>query len=234
MCGRYTMVNLKSFVADLPWASLFGDEEVVPRYNVAPTQPVPIIANREGEYAGRVEMAHWGLIPSWAKDMSIGSKMINARSETLAEKPSFRGALKRRRCIIPVDGFYEWQSPPGAPGGRGAAGKQPMYIRMRDHKPFAFAGLWEFWRDPRNEANEIVSCTVITTEPNELMAAIHNRMPVILPRERYLEWLAPGEQSPEKLSHLLVPMDADLMEAYPVGRGVNNPRNEDPENIVRL
>ena len=171
----------------------------------------------------KLDFFTWGLVPFWAKDPSIGSRMINARSETLAEKPSFKNAFKRRRCLILADGFYEWQKIPGEKS------KIPTYIHLKDHKPFAFAGLWEEWNSP--DGSQILSATIITTRPNELMAPIHNRMPVILPESAYEQWLALGEADTQKLSPLLHPFDADLMLAYPVSQMVNNPRNNSPNNI---
>lgn len=222
MCGRYTLVNLKSFVDDLPWASLFPGAEALPaRYNIAPTQNVPILANR-GD--GRLELARWGLVPSWAKDPAIGNRMINARAETVAEKPSFRSALRKRRCLVPADGFFEWKTLPDEKR------KQPYYIRLKSAKPFAFAGLWEAWR-PADATDEwIVSFTLLTTTPNPLMADIHNRMPVILPRERYETWLTPVDTL--GLEALLLPYPADEMEAYPVTPAVGNPRHDSPDNIL--
>jgi putative SOS response-associated peptidase YedK len=175
---------------------------------------------------------HWGLIPSWAKDVSIGNRMINARAETLAEKPAFRNALKRRRCLIPADGFYEWK--------KFADGKkQPMYIRMRDRRPFAFAGLWGVWRDKTGAGGEIPSCTIITTEPNTLMNSIHNRMPAIIRAEDYRQWLAPNERPTDELAAMLKPYPEAEMEAFPVSKMVNSPANEsakciDPETESEL
>lgn len=167
----------------------------------------------------KLEMLHWGLIPSWAKDPEVGNKMINARAETVAEKPSYRKAFKERRCLILADGFYEWQ--------KTDSGKQPFYIRMEDESPFAFAGLWESWQNGR----EIRSCTIITTSPNEVAAQVHNRMPVILHPEDYEMWLDPDFDEREPLTTLLKPFPAEAMEAYPVSRKVNRPANNDPEVI---
>jgi len=169
----------------------------------------------------RLDFFVWGLIPSWAKDPSIGNRMINARAETLLEKPSFRNAFRRRRCLILADGFYEWRKEPG--------GKTPIFIQMEDGKPFAFAGLWELWRAP--DSSEVLSCTIITTEPNDLMASIHNRMPVILPERAYSRWLESGEVDPGPLVELLKPYEASPIRAYPVSPLVNNPKNDLPELI---
>jgi putative SOS response-associated peptidase YedK len=171
----------------------------------------------------KMEFMLWGLIPGWAKDTAIGNKMINARAETLAEKPSFKHAYKRRRCLILADGFYEWQTIPGAKV------KQPMFIHLTDRKPFTLAGLWEAWH-PGDE--NIISCTIITTEPNEMMAQIHNRMPVILPPSAWEEWLDPAEQPPAALEHLLTAYPASEMTAYPVSTLVNSPANDVAECIA--
>lgn len=220
MCGRFSLtVNPEGVQAAFPGFSL--PSQLAPRYNIAPTQPVAVIPN-EGKQ--RIEYFYWGLIPSWAKDPGIGSKMINARAETLAEKPAFRAAYKRRRCLILADGFFEWR--------KDAGGKTPMYIHMASGEPFAFAGLWEVWHSP--DGSEIPSCTIITTEPNELIASIHNRMPVILPRDAFTEWLDPAERPASALQDLLRPFPGDQMEAYPVSTVVNNPRHDAPECIERV
>ena len=162
MCGRFTLtVDTAQLQEAFPGVDM--GQGVQPRFNIAPTQPVAVIANNHPD---RLEHFVWGLIPSWAKDPEIGSRMINARADTIAEKPSFRNAFKRRRCLIPATGFYEWRVIPGQKS------KQPMYIQMEDQKPFAFAGLWELWNSP--EGSQILSCTIITTEPNKLMSSIHN------------------------------------------------------------
>jgi putative SOS response-associated peptidase YedK len=163
-------------------------------------------------------MLRWGLIPSWADDPEIGSRMINARSETVAEKPSFRRAFKERRCLIPANGFYEWRKENG--------GKQPYYFRMKDGRPFAFAGLWESW--DRHGGGEIQSCTILTTDANDLVSEIHHRMPVILPQEDYELWLDSTLREPDQLLPLLAPYPTNDMEAYPVSRRVNNPSNNEP------
>lgn len=222
MCGRFTLTldpgDLQQAFPDIQFP---GDW--TPRFNIAPTQPVAVIANQA---AHRVDFFTWGLIPSWAKDPEIGSRLINARAETLAEKPSFRSAYRRRRCLILADGFYEWQEIPGAKG------KQPMFIHLKDRSPFAFAGLWELWHAP--DASTIYSCTIITTQPNELMQPIHNRMPVILPPAAYAAWLDPAERQPDSLSPLLAPYPAGAMAAYPVSRQVNSPANDSPACIEPL
>jgi putative SOS response-associated peptidase YedK len=195
----------------------------MPHYNIAPSQSVAVVANN-GQ--SKVELFRWGLIPSWAKDAAIGNRMINARAESLAEKPSFRAAYKRRRCLILADGFYEWRQE------LGGKVKTPMYIRLKSSQPFAFAGLWETWQPP--DAEPVLSCTIITTAPNALMEKIHNRMPVILKAEAHAQWLDPAEQTPDKLDKLLKPYPASQMVAYPVSRLVNDPKNDKPECIVPM
>ena len=213
MCGRYT---LKTPIKDL--AEGFEIEEypssITPSYNIAPTQEVAAVI--EEDENRKLEMLRWGLIPSWAKDPAIGNKMINARAETVSEKPSFRKAFKVRRCLILADGFYEWQKIDN--------GKQPYHIKMKDDSPFAFAGLWEIWKN----GEEIRSCTIVTTEANDLMHEIHHRMPVILHPEDYELWLDPDFDEKEPLTSLLKPYPADAMEAYPVSRRVNTPSNNEP------
>jgi putative SOS response-associated peptidase YedK len=217
MCGRYT---LKTPVERL--AEEFGFEassaELPPNYNVAPTQQVAAVLEEGGER--RLEMLRWGLIPSWADDPGIGSRMINARAETAPEKPSFRRAFRGQRCLIPADGFYEWKRTNGS--------KQPYYIHMKEERPFAFAGLWESWKE--DGGPEIRSCAILTTEPNELLAGIHDRMPVILPGGSYDVWLDP-EAERDELYGLLASYPEDEMEAYPVSRFVNSPQNNDPRCI---
>lgn len=214
MCGRYTLSKLEQLLRQFP-GILELPAELVGRFNIAPTQAVPVVADASPD---RLQFMHWGLVPSWAKDPSIGSRMINARSETVAEKPAFRAALKRRRCLIPADGFYEWRKQ--ADGKT----KTPMYIRLKTGEPFAFAGLWETWHDPAG--GELVSCTVLTTSPNALMESIHDRMPVILPSDAYAAWLS-REENVDAVTPLLRPYPADEMEAYAVSRRVNSPRNDD-------
>ncbi len=221
MCGRFTLRAPASVVAEQ--FSLFEVEPFTPRFNVAPTQTVAAvrIAPEGGNMQRELVWLRWGLIPSWAKDPAIGNRMINARSETAAEKPSFRTAMRRRRCLIAADGFYEWQRT----GGR----KQPYFIRMKDDRPFAFAGLWESWTSP--DGSEVFSCTILTTGPNELMRPIHDRMPVILAREDYDRWLDPAVERGEAVKPLLQPFPPGLMEAVPIGTYVNRPTNEGPECI---
>jgi len=217
MCGRYTQTKAGEAIART--FRLSQPPAPNPRYNIAPTQPVSAIAqtNQDREY----RIFQWGLIPSWAKDPAIGNRMINARAETAAEKPSFRTAFKRRRCLVIADGFYEWK--------REGKQKQPYYIQMADQSLFGMAGLWEVWES--GDGSYIESCTILTTEPNALMQPIHNRMPVILSPQDYDHWLDPSQQRREALQPLLCAYDADAMQARPVSKTVNNPRNESPECI---
>ncbi|MDH3944981.1 MAG: SOS response-associated peptidase, partial [Anaerolineae bacterium] len=171
-----------------------------------------------------LDLFTWGLVPSWSKDPKMGSRMINARAETLAEKPSFRAAYKRRRCLILADGFYEWVKKPGHKT------KTPHYIQLTSGQPFAFAGLWEYWQG--DDGSEIKSCTIITTEPNSLIGKLHNRMPVILPPETYDLWLDPGEASREQLDPLLKAYPSEEMKHHPISTLVNSPANDVPEVIL--
>jgi putative SOS response-associated peptidase YedK len=219
MCGRFTLwVQFGDLLKAFP--DFEFPEALPPRYNIAPTQQVAAVPN-DGQM--QVRFFHWGLVPFWAKDVAIGSRMINARAETVAEKPAFRAPYRRRRCLILADGFYEWRT------DAGSRTKTPVYIRMASGEPFAFAGLWEIWRP---DESPVYSCTIITTEPNELVAPIHNRMPVILPRTAYDLWLDPAEQEPGAFQELLGPYPADEMLAYPVSRTVNSPANDNPTCIV--
>ena len=212
MCGRYTLKSGGQQVAEAFGLAEFPDLQE--RYNIAPTQPVPVVLDNDK----RLETMHWGLIPSWADDPSIGIRMINARAETVSEKPSYRSAFKRRRCLVVADGFYEWKKTDD--------GKQPYYLRLTDGSPFGFAGLWETWNVEGGE--EIRSCTIITTEPNEISAEVHNRMPVILPPELYDAWLDPDNDDREELLTMLAPYPAEEMEAYPISRRVSSPANDGP------
>ena len=221
MCGRYTQSKSAEMIAKA--FQIDNVSDIKPRYNIAPTQSVLTVlqpsasANRQGK------MLHWGLIPSWAKDRKMGSKLINARAETVAEKPAFRSAFRKRRCLVVADGFYEWQQQ------ENKKQKQPFYFRLSDGEPFAFAGLWEHWQDATGE--EIESCTVLTTEANDLMRPIHNRMPVILEPKNYDLWLDAEATKPELLQPLLHPYPTEEMTAYPVSTVVNKPVNDSAECI---
>lgn len=217
MCGRFTLtVSPETVQTSFNLTSV--PEILSPRYNVAPSQSIAVITN---ENVSSLDFYRWGLVPSWAKDASMGNKMINARGETVHEKPAFRSAFRRRRCLILADGFYEWQKQNTV--------KVPMYIHVEEHRPFAFAGLWEIWR---GEGGEVIrSCTILTTTPNSLMASIHERMPVILSLEDYDTWLAPDEQPIDRLMKLVKPYDPAKMAAYPVSKLVNKPSYDSPELI---
>ncbi|MFH7027244.1 MAG: SOS response-associated peptidase [Heteroscytonema crispum UTEX LB 1556] len=218
MCGRFTLSQPEAL------AQTFGVEKVadlVAQYNIAPTQMVAAVLPNSKSLSRQFQQLRWGLIPSWAKDPSMGAKLINARAETVAEKRSFRSAFKRRRCLIVADGFYEWQHQEKK--------KQPFYIRLQDGQPFGFAGLWEQWKSPSGE--EIDSCTIVTTEANELMRSLHDRMPVILNPQDYDLWLNPEVQDSEALQKLLRPYAASAMTAYPVSTKVNNPRHNSSDCI---
>lgn len=220
MCGRYTQTQSGEAIAAA--FQLADVPAPPPRYNVAPTQPVSAIAQPGPTRQFRI--FQWGLVPSWSKDPTIGNRMFNARAETVAEKPSFRAPFKRRRCLILADGFYEWL--------RDGKKKQPIYIQMIDQALFGLAGIWEAWSGA--DGSYLETCTILTTEPNELMAPIHNRMPVIIHPEDYALWLAPEVQTKAPLMHLLRPYEAEAMQAYPVSTFVNNARNESPECIEPL
>jgi putative SOS response-associated peptidase YedK len=220
MCGRFTLTVNPEEVQET-FNSYSFPQTFAPRFNIAPTQPVLAIPNDDQNTA---DFFVWGLIPMWAKDPSIGNRLINARAETLEEKPAFRGSLKYKRCLILADGFYEWKS------AEGKKLKTPYFIHMKDRKPFAFAGLWDSWNSP--DGSLVKSCTIITTEPNELTGIIHNRMPVILHPRDYAKWLDPSPQTPDQLKPLLKPFPADLMNAYPVSPLVNTPANDIPQLVV--
>jgi putative SOS response-associated peptidase YedK len=222
MCGRFTLTvdpaELKEAFGNFIFPAQFA-----PRFNIAPTQPVLAIPN---DAKNKADFFSWGLIPSWSKDPTIANKLINARGETIAEKPSFRGSFKYKRCLIPADGFYEWKAQ------RGEKTKIPYFIHMKDLLPFALAGLWDEWHSP--DGGTLRTCTIITTEPNELMSTLHNRMPVILDAKDYDQWLDPAPQTPENLLPLIKPFPADGMSAYPVSTLVNKPGNDRPECVVPL
>ncbi len=202
MCGRYSLTKLEQILRQFPFVKVLPQGEA--RHNIAPTQPVLAITNH---HADRADFLHWGLVPSWAKGPEIGRRLINARAETLAEKPAFRTSLRRRRCLVPADGFYEWRREPDGT-------KTPMHIHLKSGGLFAFAGLWDVWHSA--DGSELTSCTLITGTPNEVVKPIHDRMVVIVPPERYQEWLAPEERAPDELAPLLTPYPASEMEAYPV------------------
>jgi putative SOS response-associated peptidase YedK len=220
MCGRYTIVKGDRIVQVIPNVTMPANLRMVGRYNVAPGQWVPAVTND----CSQLQLLRWGLIPSWARDESIGFKTINARSETLAQKPAFRQAFTRRRCLIPADGFYEWRAGPGRKA------KTPMYIRLRQGDLFAFAGLWDRWISP--DGTEIKSLTIITTPPNDLLKPIHNRMPAIIPPEGYADWLRPEEINVDDAQKWLAPFPAESMEAFAVRPLVNSVNNEGSDLIA--
>jgi putative SOS response-associated peptidase YedK len=219
MCGRYSLTTPVEALRQL--FAFEGSPNLRPRYNVAPSQAVPIVRLRGGETTREIAQVRWGLVPGWAKDLSISAKLINARGETVAEKPSFRAAFRSRRCLIPADGFYEWRRQNGA--------KQPYRIARQDGGLFTFAGLWERWSSPGGETVE--SCAIITTEANARLAPIHPRMPVVLDPVAYETWLDPQSER-EALHALLVPAPEEALTAYAVSTRVNNVRNDDAECIA--
>ena len=220
MCGRYTQtkgpydirlqLNIDEFL-----------REITPRYNISPGQRAPVIVN-DGRVALR--LMQWGLVPSWAKDPAIGNRMINARAETLTEKPSFKRLVGKRRCLVLTDGFYEWR--------REGKRKVPMRFVLKSREPFGFAGLWDSWRKP--DGNELQSYTIITTQANELLKPIHGRMPVILDKPAQMAWLDPDVTEPKIVTALLQPFPSELMEGYDVSTLVNSPANDRPECIEAL
>ena len=221
MCGRFTLFQPPEVLAEVfqlaevpPWE---------PQYNIAPSQLVPTVLTSPEQSNQRFQLLRWGLIPSWAKDPKMGARLINARAETVTEKPSFRAAFRRRRCLLLADGFYEWQ--------RQERKKQPFYFRLQNGEPFAFAGLRERWEAPDGEVIE--SCTILTTTASQLMSPIHDRMPVILAPKDYDLWLDPAVQKPELLQQLLRPY-SEAMTAYPVSTKVNNPANNSLECVTEI
>ncbi|KJR48057.1 Gifsy-2 prophage protein [Desulfosporosinus sp. I2] len=217
MCGRFTIIDIEDI------RERFNTEPISlkPSYNVAPTQDVPVIIN---DGSNHLDMFRWGLIPFWAKDSSIGNKLINARAETLDEKPSFKHCLQRKRCLVVADGFYEWK--------KEGSGKRPHRITLKNKELFGFAGLWDTWKQPTGDI--INSCSIITTTPNDLMAPIHHRMPVILPREVEHVWLDQGVTDSSFLKSLLIPYPSDLMMAYEVSKLVNSPKNNGTECLASV
>jgi putative SOS response-associated peptidase YedK len=223
MCGRYTLTTEENRLERRHGVIVrFDGNRFLPRYNIAPTQLAPVaLVSEEG-----LEVANlrWGLIPFWAKDAKIGNSLINARSETVAEKPAFRAAFKKRRCLVFTDGFYEWRKMP--------TGKIPVWITRKDKMHFYFAGLWEHWKNPEGE--EVRTFTILTTTPNELLASVHDRMPVILDEKDHELWLDPKVNGKEALTPLLRPYPSDEMEFFSVSTLVNSPRNNDPKCIERV
>ena len=218
MCGRYKLSQRKQVVEE--YFDCVSDEpDWSPRYNIAPTQPIPVIRQNPKETVRELSLLRWGLIPSWAKAPSVAAKMINARSETAATKPAFRDALKFRRCLIPADGFYEW--------ARTGKAKQPYCFEVNDGQLFVFAGIWDRWRDAGGSMVE--TCSILTTTPNAVTSPVHDRMPVILDPDSYNRWLAPGARDVAAVSDLLKPCDARRMRCYPVSTRINHVANDDEE-----
>lgn len=227
MCGRFALTSPEQLLGAPGLDGLLDGGQLAalqlaPRYNIAPSQPVLALRNSDPPAPA---LLRWGLVPSWADDEKIGYRMINARAETVASKPAYRRAFRARRCLILADGFYEWQA-----AGKGQR-KQPFFIRRADRQPFAFAGLWERWKRGADE-EPLRSCTIVTCPPNAVLAPIHDRMPVILPPERYREWLDPAPRQDAALGALLVPCAPEVLEAYPVSTLVNAPAVDRPECIL--
>jgi len=218
MCGRYRLTAKECYLRD--HFGLDGEVSWQPRWNIAPRQQVPVVRQDRKEPKRTFALLRWGLIPFWAKDASIGFKTINAMSETAADKPAFRDAMRQRRCLIPADGFYEWRK-------AGTKEKQPYSFAMIDNSTFAFAGLWERWRNPAGEFIE--TCTILTTKPNSLVSDVHDRMPVIVSPDDYELWLDPGFADVAALADCLQPFDPRLMKKYPVSTPVNRADNDDEE-----
>ena len=222
MCGRFVLVSPFTLIAER-FRIRDGNGDLKPRYNIAPGQDILAVVFEEG--TRRLSRFRWGLIPSWADGPSTGNRMINARAETVAEKPSFRSAFNKRRCLIVADGFYEWR--------RQGKRKSPVYVSMKFQKPFGFAGLYEIWHSP--EGREIRSCTIITTEANDLLRPVHDRMPVIMHKENEDDWLVdPAVHDKDRLLALLRPYPAGEMKVYDVSPRVNTPANDSPDNIKPL
>ncbi len=225
MCGRYSLTTPADTLAK--HFQLTKSPSLSPRFNIAPSQPIAVVRISAPRHERECVQVRWGLIPSWAKDPGIGNKMINARAETVAEKLAFRGALARSRCLVPADGYYEWQRE-----GRMGQRKQPFYIRLRNGHPFAFAGLWERWAGP--DGTIVESCAILTTEPNESLKDIHERMPVILAQADYDQWLDPAIRQAQLLQPLLRPYPPEGMTAYAVSLRVNDPSHDDATCIEPL
>lgn len=224
MCGRFTLIAEPDKLKEIFDISDTSNCQWEARYNIAPTQNIATVLYNSENEKRECRSLRWGLIPSWSKDSKMAARTINARAETLAEKPSFRSAFKRRRCLIIADGFYEWK--------KVETKKQPYYFQLEDKQPFAFAGLWEEWQSPEDE--KITSCTIVTTEANELLQPIHHRMPVLLQQSDYETWLDPQLQKTELLKELLHPFEAEKMTMTAVSTKVNNPLHTSAECITPL
>jgi putative SOS response-associated peptidase YedK len=224
MCGRFTNKAKPEQVKTEFKVEISNPNLLQPRFNIAPSQMIDVVF--EPETKRILAQLKWGLVPHWAKDSEIGNRMINARAETITEKPSFREAFKSRRCIVPASGFYEWQKVE-----RGA--KQPFYFYLKEKEVFGFAGLWESWRD-KTTGEELETCTIITTEANEVLKQVHERMPVILKAKDYDEWLNPKEKDTDRLQKLLAPYPAGEMDSHAVGTNVNHPNRNSPDLIESM
>jgi putative SOS response-associated peptidase YedK len=222
MCGRYRLSRRKQLIAE--YFDTVDEIDWEPRYNIAPSQNVGIIRQDRTQPVRKFSLVRWGLIPYWAKDSSIGQKMINARSETVLDKPAFREAFQIRRCLVPADGFYEWK--------RNGRSKQPIHIGMKDDSLFAFAGIWDRWKDA--SGNAVETCSILTTTPNSLLAEVHDRMPVILEPEDYELWLDPGFKDLDSLTGMLKPFDPAQMKCYRVSTLVNSPANDNPKCAAEI
>ncbi len=224
MCGRFSQAAAPEDIAELFDLPVQAVPDYRPRYNLAPTQPALVLRRHPQTGERELTFLTWGLVPSWAKDPTIGSRLINARAETLAEKPAFRAAFRRRRCLVPANGFFEWK--------KTGSGKQPYFIARKDGRPMAMAGLWEHWQSA--DGSVIESFTLITTEPNELVKQIHDRMPAILPRTAFDAWLDPDEDVALLQDLLRHPVSAEELDAWPVSTAVNRPDNDDSSLIEPL
>lgn len=225
MCGRFTLRTPLNRLIEQFMVMPIDDLRMVPRYNIAPTQPIAVVrADPERPDQRQLTMARWGLIPSWAKDVSVGNRMINARAETVATKPAFRHVFRHRRCLVIADGYYEWRR-----GKTSKSVKQPYYFQPVDGQTMAFAGLWETWRAPDGQVIE--SATIITTAANDFTRPFHDRMPAILGADHHESWLATTVDDTTRLRNILRPCRPDLLSAVPVSRTVNNPRNDQPQCI---
>jgi len=244
VCGRYVTVSSPALLAERFHVTEIRPPALEPSYNVAPRADVPVVAERHGERV--LDVLRWGLIPSWAKDAKIGDRMINARSDRILTSNAYKRPFEKRRCIVPADGFYEWEkievagahnAVPPAPKGRSGPRKQPWFIHRRDGEPLAFAGLWESWRDPEvadPDAPRLRTCVIITTDANEVLAPVHDRMPVVLPESAWSTWLDTENRDVVKLHELLVPSPANELEMWPVSTLVNKADNNGPELVVAV
>jgi putative SOS response-associated peptidase YedK len=239
MCGRFVSASSPTLLAERFQVGKVSVDEYEPSYNVAPRALVMAVRQRNDERV--LSRLRWGLVPSWARDVSIGDRMINARAETVADKPAYKRPFAKKRCIIPADGFYEWKvvAPPTTPKGRPK--KQPMFVHRRDGEPLAFAGLWDVWKVPEGidptaiegvgEDGWLRSCVIVTTDANHLLEPIHDRMPVVLPESAWATWLDPANHDVRGLAQLLVPAPDELLEVWPVSTAVNTADNDSPDLV---